>query len=145
MDHSTQNFKFSNKFDKLEEMMAEEMEEGNLDASDMADREEIAEDEATAIEGLRSEVEERQTLQPYADRRIHFHAKMSTEEATFVIRDEGNGFDTSIVPTPGDDRLLERDGGQGLVLMTTFMTEIRFNDKGNDSRTAYHCSQCFFA
>jgi CheY-like chemotaxis protein len=112
----------------LEHALANAMLHGNLELS----REEIAEDEATAIEGLRSEVEERQTLQPYADRRIHFHAKMSTTEATFVIRDEGNGFDTSIVPTPGDDRLLERDGGQGLVLMTTFMSDVRFNDKGNE-------------
>ena len=112
----------------LEHALANAMYHGNLELS----REELAEDAATAIEGLRSEVEERQLLQPYSDRRIYFHASMSKSEATFVIRDEGHGFDTSIVPKPGDARSLERDGGQGLVLMTTFMTEVRFNDKGNE-------------
>ncbi len=112
----------------LEHALANAMLHGNLELT----REEIEEDEATAIEGLRSEVEERQSLQPYCDRRIHFHARMSTEKATFVIRDDGQGFDTSTVPKPGDDRLLEREGGQGLVLMTTFMSEVRFNDNGTE-------------
>jgi len=112
----------------LEHALVNAMLHGNLELT----RAEIAEDEATAIEGLRSEVEERQSLQPYCDRRIHFNAKMSDAEATFVIRDEGQGFDTSTVPKPGDPRLLEREGGQGLILMTTLMSEVRFNDKGNE-------------
>lgn len=112
----------------LEHALANAMFHGNLELS----RDQLAEDEATAIEGLRSEVEERQSLQPYCDRRIHFQAKMSPAQATFVVRDEGNGFDTSTVPKPGDARLLEREGGQGLVLMTTFMSEIRFNEQGNE-------------
>jgi CheY-like chemotaxis protein len=112
----------------LEHAIANAMLHGNLELS----RDQLAEDEATAIEGLRSEVEERQSLQPYCDRRIQFQAKMSPTEATFVIRDDGAGFDTSTVPQAGDARLLEREGGQGLVLMTTFMSEIRFNEKGNE-------------
>lgn len=112
----------------LEHALANAMFHGNLELT----RDQLAEDEAMAIEGFRSEVEERQSMPPYCDRRLHFHATMSTSEATFLIRDEGHGFDTSTVPTPGDARLLEREGGQGLVLMTTFMSDVRFNEKGNE-------------
>jgi len=112
----------------LEHALANAMFHGNLELS----RDQLADDQSMGIEGMRSEVEERQATQPYCDRRIEFHATMSPAEATFVIRDEGQGFDTSTVPTPGDARLLEREGGQGLVLMTTFMSDIKFNDKGNE-------------
>ena len=83
------------------------------------------------------EVEQKQLLAKGVTR-IYFQAKMSKSEATFTIRDEGAGFDTSIVPTAGDARLLERDGGQGLVLMTTFMSEVRFNDTGNEVTLVKH-------
>jgi len=112
----------------LEHALANAMFHGNLELN----REQLAEDAATGIEGLRSEVEERQTKPPYRDRKIRFSANMTPAEATFVIRDEGKGFDASLVPKPGDPRLLEREGGQGLVLMTTFMSEVRFNQCGNE-------------
>ncbi len=111
----------------LEHALANAMLHGNLELS----RAQLAEETETGIEGLRSEVEDRQMQAPYCDRRVRFQATMSPEEATFVICDEGAGFDTSMVPRSGDERVLERDGGQGLLLMATFMTEMHFNDQGN--------------
>jgi anti-sigma regulatory factor (Ser/Thr protein kinase) len=57
---------------------------------------------------------------------------MSTERATFSIRDEGLGFDTKCVPDPGDPESLALEGGHGLLLMQTFMDEVRFSEKGNE-------------
>ena len=56
---------------------------------------------------------------------------MSREEATFVIRDEGDGFDASKVPDPGDPDVMEREGGRGLLLVQTFMDDVTFNQAGN--------------
>jgi anti-sigma regulatory factor (Ser/Thr protein kinase) len=48
------------------------------------------------------------------------------------VRDEGNGFDTSIVPTANDPGELESQECQGLTLMTNLMDEVIFNDRGNE-------------
>lgn len=81
-------------------------------------------------------VEERLSQPPYCDRKILLHAEMTTDEASFLIRDEGNGFDTSKVPDPGDPDSLERDSVHGLLLMQTFMDEVIFNERGNEVRLA---------
>lgn len=77
-------------------------------------------------------VQQRQTQPPYCDRRVSVQARLTPDEARFVIADEGPGFDTSLVPNPTDPDSLERDGGHGLLLMQTFMDEVRFNEKGNE-------------
>jgi len=77
-------------------------------------------------------VDQRQSEPPYCDRIIHLEVALTTEEARFVVRDEGNGFDTSAMPNPGDPESLEREGGRGLLLMQTFMDDVIFNDIGNE-------------
>ena len=58
--------------------------------------------------------------------------KLSPEEARFVIRDEGPGFDVSAAPDPRDPAVLEREEGRGLMLIRTFMDEVTHNDRGNE-------------
>ena len=77
-------------------------------------------------------VEQRRSQLPYRDRRIHFHVRMSTDEARFVIRDEGLGFDTLKLPKLTDPDSLAQTSGRGLLLMQTFMDEVTFNDQGNE-------------
>ena len=67
----------------------------------------------------------------YRDRRIYLQAKLSQSEAVFVIRDEGAGFDPSVLPDPTDPVNLERPSGRGVLLMKTFMDEVNYNDVGN--------------
>jgi anti-sigma regulatory factor (Ser/Thr protein kinase) len=38
----------------------------------------------------------------------------------------------SRVPRPGDPDALERDSAHGLLLMQTFMDEVKFNEAGNE-------------
>lgn len=80
----------------------------------------------------RQMLEERRSSKPYADRRILVHTRESPTEACYVIRDEGPGFDPSQLPDPTDPANLERISGRGLLLIRTFMDEVRHNDKGNE-------------
>ncbi len=69
---------------------------------------------------------------PYRERRIFVCAKFSTTEAAFVIRDDGPGFDVTALPDPRDPLYLERPHGRGLLLMRTFLDEVRYNERGNE-------------
>jgi CheY-like chemotaxis protein len=76
-------------------------------------------------------IEARQTMAPYQERQIYVEARLSRASAVFVIRDEGPGFDVSKVPDPTEPCNLDKPSGRGLLLMRTFMTEVRYNDVGN--------------
>ena len=51
---------------------------------------------------------------------------------TYVITDEGPGFDPSSLPDPTDLENLEKASGRGLLLIRTFMDEVQHNDRGNE-------------
>ena len=70
---------------------------------------------------------------PHCDRRVHVRAVFSPQEARFIIRDEGPGFDVSTLPNVKDDPShLSGGGGRGLVLTHMFMDEVGFNPAGNE-------------
>jgi CheY-like chemotaxis protein len=77
-------------------------------------------------------VEQRRNQMPYRDRRIHVHARMGPQEARFVVRDEGPGFNVTNVAGSNNPSDLEKEGGRGLVLMRAFMDEVTYNDVGNE-------------
>ena len=74
---------------------------------------------------------ERAQQDPYKTRRVHFSAKFTRDEAVFTVQDEGVGFDPGQIPNPTDPAFLDRPCGRGLLLMHTFMHEVRFNETGN--------------
>jgi CheY-like chemotaxis protein len=80
------------------------------------------------------EAESRRTREPYASRRVRMSARESRDEARYVIRDEGPGFDyhTVMQEDPTSPENLTRPRGRGLFLIRTFMTEVRFNEPGNE-------------
>lgn len=75
--------------------------------------------------------DERRQQSPYQDRSVTVTAKIADDELCFVINDEGPGFDMSIVPDPTDESNLDKSSGRGLMLIQTFMDEVRYNDAGN--------------
>jgi CheY-like chemotaxis protein len=101
---------------------------GNLEIS----RQEQLDDEEFETDGELSLVEQRRRKPPYANRRVHFRAHLGKLHMAFMVRDDGNGFDVSQLPTSQDPKQLDIDGGRGLVLIRSFMDEVRFNDKGNE-------------
>ena len=69
---------------------------------------------------------------PYSERHIEFEATITAEEAKFVVRDEGPGFDLSLLPDPNEPTSLQREKGRGLVLIQALMDEVQFNEAGNE-------------
>ncbi len=108
----------------LEEALMNALFHGNLEISGAKWREARGE----LCKGLvPPEVRERREKIPYRDRLILVDIQITTEMARFVIGDEGPGFDATYIP-----RTLVPGGGRGLVLIHTFMDEVRFNAKGNE-------------
>lgn len=70
-------------------------------------------------------------LEPYRSRRIRVEVRIDREAARFVVRDEGPGFDTQLFERPVSAVDITRIGGRGLLLIRTFMDEVRFNGLGN--------------
>jgi len=77
--------------------------------------------------------EQRRHQPPYSDRRVYFRACESRHESVYVIRDEGHGFDgQSINYDPTCALNLDRLSGRGLFLIRTFMSDVAFNERGNE-------------
>jgi CheY-like chemotaxis protein/anti-sigma regulatory factor (Ser/Thr protein kinase) len=75
---------------------------------------------------------ERRQIEPYLGRRTFVTIKATPEQAEFVIRDEGPGFDVSQIPDPTNPARLDKPCGRGLWLIHAFMDEVRHNDRGNE-------------
>jgi CheY-like chemotaxis protein len=75
---------------------------------------------------------ERPRQTAFASRRVYVSACETRREATYVIRDEGSGFDPASLPDPTDPANLDRRTGRGLFLIRTFMDEVRHNSAGNE-------------
>jgi CheY-like chemotaxis protein/anti-sigma regulatory factor (Ser/Thr protein kinase) len=74
---------------------------------------------------------QRRGERPYCNRRIHVRARFSADEALFVVKDEGPGFDHSAhagAKRPGS--VGDRD--RGLTLMHAFMDSVAYNEAGNE-------------
>ncbi len=108
----------------LREALINAIHHGNLEVSSTL----LENDE----KGYHRLVEERRRQKPYRDRRVHIVASVSPAKATYIIRDEGKGFDPSILPDPTDPANLEKPSGRGLLLIRTFMEEVRHNATGNE-------------
>jgi CheY-like chemotaxis protein len=70
--------------------------------------------------------------QPYCNRKVLVHSRLARDKATFVIRDEGPGFDPTTLPDPRIPGHLERINGRGMLLIRSFMDEIQHNAIGNE-------------
>ncbi len=109
----------------LHECLINAMEHGNLELTS-----ELREGENG--EAYRKLVDERRQQQPYRDRRVLVVARFSGNEAVYVVRDEGLGFDPTKLPDPTDPANLQKCSGRGLLLIRTFMEEVSFNETGNE-------------
>jgi anti-sigma regulatory factor (Ser/Thr protein kinase) len=75
--------------------------------------------------------QERVLERPYRDRRVRIRERLTPDEVSYVIEDEGSGFDLSTVPDPTDPENLLKASGRGLMLIATFMDDVTFNETGN--------------
>ena len=61
---------------------------------------------------------------------IRYH--VDPGRAVIMVRDEGNGFRPDTIPDPTTTENLERPDGRGIMLIQSYMTEVRFNTTGNE-------------
>jgi CheY-like chemotaxis protein len=77
-------------------------------------------------------IDQRRATAPYKDRKVQVSVQIDNQEARFVIRDEGPGFDPAKIPAAGQPGSLDPQTGRGLVLMRAFLDEVTFNARGNE-------------
>ena len=114
----------------LEEALRSALVHGNLELSAQELREAQRHDDGG--QSYRRLIEERQQQSPYCDRRIHVHARMTREESVCTVRDEGAGIASRLPAHFNDATHLAEDENRGLLLMKTFMDEVRFSDSGHE-------------
>jgi CheY-like chemotaxis protein/anti-sigma regulatory factor (Ser/Thr protein kinase) len=117
----------------LHEAVINAIDHGNLELSS-----EMREQDDRAYQQL---AHQRRQQDPYRHRRVFVSVKVSREEACFVVRDEGPGFDPSGLPDPTDPANLERVCGRGLLLVRTFMDDVRHNKTGNEITMIKRCDR----
>lgn len=71
---------------------------------------------------------------PYKDRRVNVQVRLSRDQAEWIIRDEGPGYDPGMLPDPREATNLDKVSGRGLLLIRTFMDEVSFNQTANEIR-----------
>ena len=59
---------------------------------------------------------------------------VSKSQFEITVKDEGKGFVRAEVPDPTDDGNVEKTSGRGLMLMEFYMSEVKYNDTGNQIR-----------
>jgi CheY-like chemotaxis protein len=79
-----------------------------------------------------AEADSRRRQAPYRDRAIHVSTDIGRDAVTYRIRDEGPGFDTAALDAPFDPESLMRIGGRGMILIRSFMDDVRHNSTGNE-------------
>ncbi|MCC7086162.1 MAG: ATP-binding protein [Pirellulales bacterium] len=113
----------------LEEALLNALYHGNLEL----DSESLREARTGMVSGsLSNPIDLRRKMAPYVERKIHVRVSVSSDAAQFSISDEGPGFNLADVPDCTEPENLERECGRGLLLMRTFMDEVRFSPKGNE-------------
>jgi len=63
-------------------------------------------------------------------KRVEVNYQVSREYVLVEIEDQGEGFDHFDVPDPTARENLERPCGRGLLLMRSYMSSIRYSDRG---------------
>jgi anti-sigma regulatory factor (Ser/Thr protein kinase) len=107
----------------LQEAIANAVYHGNLEVSS-----DLRQDDEREFYAL---VDRRRAIDPFRSRRIHVQVLVDRDEARFVVRDEGPGFDTSRLGREIEPEDLMRVGGRGLLLIGAFMDEVAHNAAGN--------------
>ncbi|MGD9856837.1 MAG: response regulator [Planctomycetaceae bacterium] len=77
-------------------------------------------------------IQSRAAQPPYSQRRIHADLRVDRQAATFIVRDEGGGFDHAqlLASAVLDDQ--EQASTRGLALMRTIFDDVTFNEAGNE-------------
>jgi len=75
-------------------------------------------------------------------KKIQIEYARSEDKVRISITDEGEGFNPSDVPDPRVGDNLYKTDGRGILLMQSYMDEVKFNERGNHvDMVRYKCSR----
>jgi CheY-like chemotaxis protein/anti-sigma regulatory factor (Ser/Thr protein kinase) len=110
----------------LHEALTNAMFHGNLELSSTLRRED------GSGESFMRVADDRRGAEPWGSRHVRVVARLTPDLAAYSVRDDGPGFDTTLLPDPRDPANVETVGGRGLFLIHLFMDEVRHNERGNE-------------
>lgn len=68
---------------------------------------------------------------------VRVEYEVGVSEVRIHVEDRGPGFNASAVPDPTLDENLTIPTGRGLMLMKSYMTSVRYNERGNRVEMVY--------
>ena len=70
----------------------------------------------------------------------YIYEQQKNEKLTFLIKDEGLGFDYENLPDPTDPKNIEKPDGRGIYLMKHLSDSISFEDNGSSIELSFELS-----
>jgi len=67
-------------------------------------------------------------------KKVHVKATMTPTRTEIIIEDEGPGFDRKVIPDPTSDENLEKCSGRGILLIESYMDEVKWTRRGRRLR-----------
>jgi len=71
------------------------------------------------------------------DKDVVLEYQILPDQAEFIINDQGEGFDPSVVPDPTKPENLEKSHGRGIFLMNHLADKIEFNNNGKSVKLVF--------
>lgn len=73
-------------------------------------------------------------------KRVDIRVDVDGNRLAIHVRDEGNGFDPTAIPSPTDPDRIELADGRGLFLIRQLADEVHFNERGNSICMIMRCA-----
>ena len=73
-------------------------------------------------------------------KRVDVRVEVDGAAVAIHVRDEGDGFDPSLIPDPTRPGRIERADGRGLFLIRKLADEVHFNERGNSICMIMRCA-----
>jgi serine/threonine-protein kinase RsbW len=94
--------------------------------------------ELSLEEALVNGIKHGNKFDPSKEVRVRYH--VGAGHVVIEVEDDGPGFDLAAVPDPLADENLDRTSGRGLLLMRSYLTSVRHNERGNRVTLCKHRS-----
>jgi len=72
-----------------------------------------------------------------SEKKVTISYEVASNRISFTIRDEGQGFDHTLLPDPTTPENIERTHGRGVFLMKHLTDELAFSDMGNEVKLTF--------
>ncbi|MCS6832001.1 MAG: ATP-binding protein [Flammeovirgaceae bacterium] len=72
------------------------------------------------------------------EKNVHLTVEYDKDNITFIVEDEGNGFDVHNLPDPTAPENINKIGGRGIFLIKNLADEVRFSDNGRKIKMVFY-------